>query len=303
MGRTLTITTLTSCVSLGLSMTSVGCNGEERTAPPPAEAEPGSQQAAATPKPQPTAEVEEVEEEPGRFYGRTVTLSGEIENVRSNTAFELEGDDWLFDDELLVLTKSPVRLGGDDLENMDVIVTGKIVRMVVADVERELGLDLDPQIEMEFEKKPVLIAQSIRAVDEVARWSESEAPEGEIVSMWMLYTLPTPEALAGRRVSFESVTVQSKTGDAIWVGESHGAQILVAPGEGTDLSQLQVGDPVALTGTLQRMPAAQEALAKWKIDPSLRQQVEEEMLYIDAESVKPAEKKPATTGVPPRAPA
>jgi hypothetical protein len=167
-------------MSLGATTALAGCNEEDRTEsaaePSAAELPDSPPMAGPTPKPEPTTEVDDIEDEPRRFYGRVVTLAGEIESVRSNSVFELEGDDWLFPDELLVVTKSPVRLGAnDELDDMDVIVTGKIVPMVVAEVERELGWDLEPQIEAEFENKPVLIATSIRAVEDVARWTEGGA--------------------------------------------------------------------------------------------------------------------------------
>ena len=47
------------------------------------------------------------------------------------------------------------------LVNDTVTVTGIVRMMVAAEIERELGWNLDPQIEAELERKPVLVAQSL----------------------------------------------------------------------------------------------------------------------------------------------
>src|SRR5690606_23912633 len=98
-----------------------------------------------------------------RFYGRQVRLTGEVDEVFSDRAFELEGTGWAFDDDITVLARTSVQLAGAGLEDGDeLIVSGTVRPMVVAEVERELGWDLSPELEVRLKERPVLVADSIR---------------------------------------------------------------------------------------------------------------------------------------------
>jgi hypothetical protein len=43
-------------------------------------------------------------------------------------------------------------------------VTGTVRRMTIIELEREVGWDLDPKLEAEFQDKPFLIARSVERV-------------------------------------------------------------------------------------------------------------------------------------------
>lgn len=239
------------------------------------------------------ATVEAVEEQPNKFYGQTVTLVGEADEIYSDRSFVLEGNNWIFDNDLLVLTKSPINLGPEGLsDDTRLIVTGEVRELVVADIERELTWDLDSQLEAEFESEPILVATQIEKVDEMARWSEGDKPEGEIVSVWGLYAMPDPESMEGQRVELDAIPVQSKIGNGLWVGWSHSNQIFVAPAEGTNLEDVDVGDYVSLSGTLRAMPEADAAMEQWDFHPAFRTQVAQEPLYVDATKIEALELDP-----------
>jgi hypothetical protein len=240
---------------------------------------------------QATPPIEQLKAAPSQYVGRSITLAGKVENVRNNRSFTLEGDEWFVDDELLVVTKSPVKIGiGTEFQGSDVVVTGTVRNLVIAEIERDLGWDLEQELETRFRDKPVLVADSIRVVGDVARWSEQN-PEGELAAAWLIRTLPTPESLVGQRIRLDEARIQSKTGDVLWVGDTHADQMMVVPPVGTDLAGLAVGDPIWLTGTLQKLPAADEAITRWKIDESLRKQLSEEVLYVEATGLA---KRPTT---------
>lgn len=103
-------------------------------------------------------------ENPSNYVGKPVTVTGNVEELRGPRAFELDSGVNL--GELLVLGKDPFPqvpdAGGNRayLVNDTVTVTGTVRMMVAAEIEREIGWDLDPQLEAEFERKPVLVAQS-----------------------------------------------------------------------------------------------------------------------------------------------
>jgi hypothetical protein len=236
--------------------------------------------------------VEQIQEKPEHFYGKTVALFGEVDDVKNDRAFVVEGNDWLFDEELLVVTKSPVQLGvGGIEEDQHVVVRGIVRPFTVTEIERELGWDVDTEIETRYRDKPVLLADSVRVMGEYGRWSEAEEPQGLVVSYWGIYETSRPEDFVGRQVEFESVPVQAKAGSGLWIGFSHSDMMFVTIPPQFDVATVQVGDKIALSGRIQRMPPAEEAMKRWKFDPTLKNQVEQEVLYIEAEALKKAEQK------------
>ncbi len=236
--------------------------------------------------------VEDVAEEPFDYAGKQVTLVGEVDNVFGERSFELEGNDWLFDEELLVVSKNAPRLGGRTIEDGDEVVVTGTVRMMTTDVERDTGWDLSSEVEVEWEGKPVLVATSVRRVGEYDRWSETEEPEG-VVGLMTIYTVAEPEKLVDRQISLTAVPVMNKAGNGLWLGYSHRAMTFVEPPEGFDAAGVEVGELVDVKGKLQKMPPAKEAMQKWAFDRSLSTQIAEEVLYIDADSMNETVRDPA----------
>lgn len=118
------------------------------------------------------ATTDEAEIEPGdivtnpdNYIGKTVTVTGEVEKVFSKRAFLLDEEAVTGDKDLLVLSPDKTELNLEAIDdswlNDGVKVTGKVVRMVTADVEKELGWDLDNELEVEYKDRPVIIAQTI----------------------------------------------------------------------------------------------------------------------------------------------
>ncbi|HBB34208.1 MAG TPA: hypothetical protein DDZ80_24610 [Cyanobacteria bacterium UBA8803] len=130
--------------------------------------------------------TEEVADKTNALLGQTVTVRSEVERKVGAHSFTI-GDDKLFGSEkILVINASgaPTVLPDD----IDLQVTGKVAKLVVADVEREFNLDLEPQLEAEFRDKPVIIAQSIALAPEVgevtrnpsAFYNKTIAVKGEV---------------------------------------------------------------------------------------------------------------------------
>jgi hypothetical protein len=221
-----------------------------------------------------------------------VTLAGEVDSPRADAkAFTLEGNAWIFDHEIRVRTKSAVRMGGGSLgEDDHVVVSGTVRPFVTAEIERELGWDLAPELEIELRDKPVLVADEIRRVEPSATWSE-KAPQGEILGLWLLITTPTPDALVGQSVTAEKVKVQNVTKKGFFVGPSHTEQTFVLAGDPAELSGIKAGDLVAVRGTVKKTPAVDTAVKNFGLSPSLRGVVEHEPLYVEATEIKRADPK------------
>jgi hypothetical protein len=110
--------------------------------------------------------------DPQTYVGQTVTPSGEVERVIGTQGFRFDPDE-RFDQEVLVLTRGPVQLGAEGIEDGQKLrVTGTVRAFVVAEIERDLGWELDPEIEAEFSSKPVIIADTVALADDPSvSWS------------------------------------------------------------------------------------------------------------------------------------
>lgn len=112
--------------------------------------------------------VNELNENLSQYIGKTVTVRGEVEDVYGNRSFTVD-EEGILGKDLLVISDKPLppRVTGPEetplvLKDDTVKVTGTVRRFVATEIERELGIDLDPEIEVEIEEnRPVIIAKSV----------------------------------------------------------------------------------------------------------------------------------------------
>lgn len=99
-----------------------------------------------------------------------VTVTSEVEYAYGPRAFRLDDEAVLrggIDNDLLVLIRDPNGVAINDTWLTDrATVTGTVRNFVVGEIERDYGLDLQPEIESEFRNKSVLIADTVRHIDE-----------------------------------------------------------------------------------------------------------------------------------------
>ncbi len=98
-------------------------------------------------------DVEELNDDLQLYTDRQVEIAGEIEDRLDAHSFVLESGGF-FDDEVAVVIPESVRKQTDPslLRNdADVVVTGTLRATPIVEVERELGWDLDPELELELE--------------------------------------------------------------------------------------------------------------------------------------------------------
>jgi hypothetical protein len=118
-----------------------------------------------------TVEVGDIQEDPAKFVGQTVTVVADVEEVHSARAFSLDEDSPAaggIDNDLLVLSPQAANLRDIDDQwlNNKVRVTGTVGAINIVEIEREIGWDLEPELEMEVGKaKAVLIAKSVERVE------------------------------------------------------------------------------------------------------------------------------------------
>ncbi|BAZ09027.1 hypothetical protein NIES4071_08330 [Calothrix sp. NIES-4071] len=103
--------------------------------------------------------AQEVADNTVQLVGKTVTVRSQPVRKISPTTFTVSDQQFFGSEPILVInaTGSVAPLP----ENIDLQITGPVANLVVADVERQYGLDLDPNLLVEYENKPAIIAQSI----------------------------------------------------------------------------------------------------------------------------------------------
>lgn len=116
----------------------------------------------------PAPEPGEITENPKQYYGRTLAVTGEVEEILSPTTFTLDEDQLFGATDLLVLVANPKTGNTANTavkEDQTVAVTGVLRPLVVADLEREYDFNWDEgfvrQLEAEYSQKPVLVVQSV----------------------------------------------------------------------------------------------------------------------------------------------
>ncbi|MCA1993242.1 MAG: hypothetical protein LDL41_14570 [Coleofasciculus sp. S288] len=104
--------------------------------------------------------AEEVAEETAELIGQSVTVRSEVLRLMDPYSFTISSEQFFGGEPILVINASgsPFVVPTGDTE---VQVTGEVRRFVFADIEREFGLELgDPNLYIDYESKPVIIAQS-----------------------------------------------------------------------------------------------------------------------------------------------
>jgi hypothetical protein len=105
--------------------------------------------------------TEDVNENTQALIGKTVTIRSEpLQKISPNT-FTVNDEQFFGSEPILVVNSSgkPFVLPEDD--DTEVQVTGEVRNLVVADLNREYNLSLDPKLYKDYENRPVIIAQSI----------------------------------------------------------------------------------------------------------------------------------------------
>jgi hypothetical protein len=116
-----------------------------------------------------THRVAEITDAPDAFIGKTVTVVAEVDDVYGPRAFILEGEDEdssvakSAGEDLLTLVPKVGEFPNVDAqwEDEKARVTGVVQRMIVKDVEREIGWELPANLKSGFKGRPVLIARSV----------------------------------------------------------------------------------------------------------------------------------------------
>jgi hypothetical protein len=234
----------------------------------------------------PRVGVAQVAHEAGSFVGQRVTIVGEVENVLGPTSFTVSGVGWwLGRIELPIVTAEPVIVGGTTLAFRDEVVVTGVVRPGTREaLAPEIG-EPDARLAARLDGQPVLVAETIRRVGEVARWSAD--PEQRTLGLMGVITPENPEAIIGQRVSLQGANVLAVGARSVWIGTSRANRVLVVPEHRAMLSGISPGSDVTVSGVITRLPTADQDLRALGIDQDLpRAERADVAFYIEARQLQ-----------------
>ena len=189
----------------------------------------------------------EIAQVPGRFYGRSVSVHAEVEDVKSQRLFTLDEDRLFAGPDLLVVNPFPLFAPED---NEMVTVVGTVRPYVAAEFERDyawfdakdFGTDLRDR-----ERRPVLVAHSI-----IGRGDR------QIVRLIPDFTLErSARAMASRTSEGQPQSTQNaarETQKAAGSGQSGATGTSGATGPVTDAAQLVGADAASVAGRVVNLP-------------------------------------------------
>jgi hypothetical protein len=99
------------------------------------------------------------------YYGKTVTVEAEVEDVLGSNMFTLDEDALLAGSDVLVIV--PRGLAATLAHDQKVMVTGNVRRFVESDLDRDYdwfdnGKLVDVKTKVDWETRPVIVAETIR---------------------------------------------------------------------------------------------------------------------------------------------
>ena len=120
---------------------------------------------------EPPLSVDRIRDDPDDFIGDRVRLTAQVAETHGIRVFTVRDDDPVLQEQLLVVTRRPVAtLLGEEKTTLRagdrLLISGVVRPGDIADLEAELGVDLDTRLEGRFRGKPVLVAGELVRTDE-----------------------------------------------------------------------------------------------------------------------------------------
>jgi hypothetical protein len=179
-------------------------------------------------------ELDELTGNVEEYVGQTVTVRADALETVGESSFVLQDDDWFGGEEVLILNTTGSTFVLPPGEETEVQATGEVRELVIADVEEEYGIELDPDLYVEYENQPVIIADSLALSPDPAQVSAN------------------PEAFYNQTLAFEADIEEVLAPDVFKLDEDQffgGEGLLVLQSEATPA--VEEGETVTVTGVLR----------------------------------------------------
>jgi hypothetical protein len=213
-----------------------------------------------------------------KYYGKTVTVTAEVEDVIDNHTFTLDEDALFAGADVLVLVRTP--LSTMPVHDQKVKVTGVVRPYVVAELDRDLdffdeGKLINTETKVDYKTRPVLVATHVMLADgrdllgasAVGRTDDSDTPTPStstsmaapdvLISATKL--VRDPKDYYGRTISVRSDVEKVLSANAFTLDEDavfKGPDVLVLVPRGV-ASGLRENEKVTVTGTVRRWVVAE----------------------------------------------
>lgn len=108
----------------------------------------------------PRVTPEEIVEQTQKLIGKTVTIRGAVDEIKSESVFALADELYFGGQRVLIIDRSGIlpELPENDIE---VQVTGKVDRVITSNTLENQDLDLSPDVVRLYKDRPAIIAESI----------------------------------------------------------------------------------------------------------------------------------------------
>src|SRR5687768_14523537 len=201
------------------------------------EQEPKSQPQPGTAGNRPTVvDLDDLEDNPEKFIGKTVTVEGEVERVLGPHLFTIDEKDWVDPErEMPVVVAEP--FAAIVRSDAPVRVTGTVQKVPIAQIKRDWEfLSNDPKIKAEIETRPVLVATEVTTTTPAAvslrmRTDQPVGTSGTGAAAPLTdvgqVARATDKNLVGRRVDLNEVTVTSAGDQGFWIRLPAGERVFV----------------------------------------------------------------------------
>jgi hypothetical protein len=223
-------------------------------------------------------DLDELEDAPEKYLGKTVVVEGEVDRVLGSNLFTIDERDWK-DPERELPVVIPEGFTAIVRSDAPVRVTGTIEKVPIAQIERRGTFFGDSKIRAEIADEPALVASEVTTVAPAAvslrvRTDRPVATSGgsEAVTDVNQVAGARNNNLVGRRVDLKQARVSSPTDVGFWIQAPGGERIFVMP---ATRAAVKEGQTVGVQGVVLELP---EGL-RVKVDAS------GEPIYIYADQV------------------
>lgn len=166
--------------------------------------------------------IEDIEEDPTNAVGETVTVRGAVNEVEPGISFKIAEEGFLEGSEVLVLNATGELFPNSPTNDLELQVTGEVGTFITADIDTYNDLydyDLDPDLYVDYESKPVIFAESVALAPEIEDISETPenfyskevALQGEVdeIKSDLAFTIVDDDLLEGSDMLVINVTGES----------------------------------------------------------------------------------------------
>jgi hypothetical protein len=264
----------------------------ETSPSPEMEASP-SPMMSASPQPAGNVTLDDITENPETYFGQTVTVEGGIDEVRSEQAFTIASSTLVDANEVLVVSATGQAFDAALEAEQPVRVTGELREFVLAEIERDFDLTLDPELEAEFEGQPVIVASSVEVIGDAAAAPDvTTTPDADTTvvagtdgNVTLGDITAEPDTYIDQTVTVEGGVDEVRGERAFTIADNtfldlNEVLVLGANQEALDTA-LEADAPVVVTGTVRRLVAAEiEQELGFDLDTEIEAEFEDKPVII-----------------------